>query len=48
MMERMKRARARLTIVHLLQVNRREAEYDGEDEESSGEADYGEDEEASG
>ncbi len=30
----------RLTIVHLLQVKRREAEDDGEDEESSGEADY--------
>jgi hypothetical protein len=30
----------RVTIVHLLQVKRREAEDEGEDEEASGEADY--------
>ncbi len=36
MMERMKRPVMRLTIVHLLQVKRREAEDDGEDEEASG------------
>ncbi len=36
MMERMKRPVGELTIVHLLQVKRREAEGDGEDEEASG------------